>query len=212
MRRRWTLTATVALAIIGLAAMLATDDRDLAYTLGVRPLQVAAVLNPGQEACQRPILVSAPADSVEFQVGSKTAGPPLDVAVRSQSGAPGEARVPGGYRGTARERVQVSGIREGRSITLCIRDAGRSRLALYGGPAPAAPTSALFVDGVELPVDLTLVFRRGHSRTALSLFETIFSRASLFHPGWSGAWIFWVLLAAVVIGVPLLLGFGLPRD
>jgi hypothetical protein len=212
MRSRWALTAVVALAIAGLVLTMATDERYLAFTLGVRPLQVAAVLDPGHEACQRPILVSAPAASVQFQAGSKTEGPPLVITVRSQSGPSGEARLPGGDRGILRPRVQVPGIEEGESISVCIRDAGRSRLALYGGPAPAARTSALFVDGVELPADLTLVFRRGQSRTALSLLPTIFRRASLFHPGWCGVWLFWALLAAVVITVPLLLGLGLPKD
>jgi hypothetical protein len=37
----------------------------------------------------------------------------------------------------------------------------------------------------------------------------VFERAALFRPGWVGAWTFWLLLAALVIGVPTLLGRAL---
>jgi hypothetical protein len=82
-------------------------------------------------------------------------------------------------------------------------------VALFGGPALAARTSAAHLNGRELPTDIALVFERDDSRSALSLLATAFERASLWHPGWAGEWIFWVLLVAVVAGVPVLLAAAL---
>jgi hypothetical protein len=203
------LIALAVLAVIGLIAIMATDKRDLAFTLGVRPTQVATVLRPGSEACQRPIDVSSEADSVEFQVGTyRRPGEPLEVMVRNASGRIGSARVPGGYADNSRLRVRVGEIKEGDRIAACIRNLGRSRLALYGGPDQAARTSALFLEGKPQPADITLIFHR-ESRSMLSQLSDIFERAALFHPGWVGSWLFWVLAAAVALGVPLLLSLAM---
>jgi hypothetical protein len=198
------------LAVIGLIATMATDERGLAFTLGVRPTQVATVLKAGGEACQRPIDVSADADSVEFQVGTfHRPGPPIEVAVRNASGSIGNARAPGGYHDNSRQRVRVGEIKNGERIAVCIRNLGRSRLALYGGPFQAARTSALFLDGRPQAADMTLIFHREPSQSMLTLLPNVFERAALFHPGWVGAWLFWLLAAAVACGVPVLLGLAM---
>lgn len=204
------LIGVAALAVFALIATMATDERGLAFTLGVRPTQVATVLKAGDEACQRPIDVSADADAVEFQVGTfRRPGPPLDVAVREASGPLGTAHVPGGYPDNSRQRVRVGEIKSGERIAVCIHNLGRSRLALYGGPFQAARTSALFLDGKPQASDVTLIFHREPSQSMLSLLPDVFERASLFHPGWVGAWLFWLLAAAVAFGVPVLLALAM---
>jgi hypothetical protein len=203
------LIGVAVLAAIGLIAIMAADKRDLAFTLGVRPTQVATVLRPGNEACQRPIDVSSDADTVEFQVGTfRRPGEPLEVTVRNASGLIGSARVPGGYPDNARQFARVSEITDGDRIAVCLRNLGRSRLALYGGPDQAARTSALFLDGKQQPADMTLIFH-GDSRSMLTLLGDVFDRASLFHPSWVGTWLFWLLAAAVALGVPVLLALAM---
>ena len=99
------------LAVVGLIATMAADERDLAFTLGVRPDQVAVVLQSGSEACQRPIDVSADATSVEFQVGTyRRPGEPIEVTVRDASGLVGSARLRGGYPDNSRLRTRVGEI------------------------------------------------------------------------------------------------------
>jgi len=39
----------------------------------------------------------------------------------------------------------------------------------------------------------------------LTALPDVFERAALWHPGWVGPWTFWLLLALVLGGVPLLL-------
>jgi len=58
-------------------------------------------------------------------------------------------------------------------------------------------------------VDVALELVRAPERSLLSEVPDMFERASLFRPGWMGAWTFWLLLAAVAIGVPSLLARAL---
>jgi hypothetical protein len=212
MRNRWllALAGTAVLAVVGLIVTMATDERGLAFTLGVRATQVATVLKAGDEACQRPIDVPADADSVEFQVGTfHRPGQPIEITVRSASGLLGNGRLPGGYPDNSRQSVKVDGIEKGERISLCVHNAGRSRLALYGGAPQAARTSAVFLEGREQPADLTLIFQREPPRSMLSLLPAVFERASLFHPGWVEDWLFWLIAAVVALGVPLTLALAM---
>ena len=207
MRRAWAaaLAGVVIAGIAGLLVTAATDERDLAFTLGVQPAQVAAVLNPGQEACQQPIYASDNAADVRFKAGTYgRPGPPLEVKA-IHIGASRATSVSAGYPDNSFVTAPLDGVRKGGVVGVCIRNAGKQRLALYGGAPQAARTSAAFVDGKNVNTDLTLVFERAHSRSTLSALPDIFQRAALWHPGWVGVWTFWVLLVLVLIGVPLLL-------
>jgi hypothetical protein len=209
--------AFAAVAGAGMLALLLTsvaDRRDLAFTLGVQPAEVAAVLMPGHEVCQRPIDTSADAARVRFRVGTYgRPGPPLEVSPIVEHRSSSEvviagfrkSRVGGGYASGATLAAPVSNVKEGDRLRLCVRNAGREKVALYGNGPAAARTSAAFLDGKQLNTDLTLVFERSSRRSMLATFPDMFERAALWHPGWVGAWTFWVLLAFVLVGVPLLL-------
>lgn len=70
----------VACALVGLLVVALTDDRELAFTLGVQPSQAAVVVQPGGRACQKPIDTSAPVRRVRFKVGTfRQPGPALAV-------------------------------------------------------------------------------------------------------------------------------------
>jgi hypothetical protein len=209
-----------AAALAGLAGVAITDDRELAFTLGVRPTQVAAVVDPGERACQRPLDVSADARSVRFQVGTfRKTGPELEVeAGAGTSRATGA--LPGGYGDVSWRQVALDReLHEGERIEVCITNRGSRRAALYGGPALAARTSSAYVDGRPVPTDIALIFERDHASSAAALVPTAFERAALFKPTWMGAWLVWVLAAAVLFAVPLLIAAALratdgtgPRD
>jgi hypothetical protein len=201
----------VVCALAGVVAVALTDDRDLAFTLGVRPSQAAVVLEPGERACQRPIDTSAEARSVIFKAGTfRRPGPGLGVEAKTAGGARATGAVPGGYADLSWQTARLDRpIPAGRRIEVCIVNRGDRRVALFGGPALAARTSAVHVGKRALPTDIALVFDRGDGRSALALIPTAFERASLWHPGWAGEWLFWVLLGALIAGVPLLLAAGL---
>jgi hypothetical protein len=207
-------------ALAGLAVVAITDDRGLAFTLGVRPTQVAAVVEPGKRACQRPLDVSADARSVRFQVGTfRRSGPELAVdagaGTRRATGV-----VPGGYGDVTWQQVALDReVRNGERIELCVTNRGVRRVALYGGPALAARTSSAYVDGRRIPTDIALIFERDHPRSAAALVPTAFERAALFKPAWMGTWLVWALAIAVLFAVPFLVAAALratdgtdPRD
>ena len=183
-----------------LAALLvaATDDRRLAFTLGVAREIPAVPLDRGQQACQGPIGVSADATRVRF---AATTGGPLEVAVRSVT--------PPRLLGTARARLggdaRIPKISKGDRIMLCIRNLGTARAALMGDTGTAVAASSASLDGRPLPADLALEFDRESPRSLLSLVPDVFERAALFKAGWVGPWLFWVLAGLIVFGLPLLL-------
>ena len=199
--------AVVAAAmLVCLAVVAITDDRELAFTLGVRPTQVAAVVEPGKRACQRPLDVSADARRLRFQVGTfHKPGPELtvDAGAGTQRAA---GVVPGGYGDVTWQRVDLDReLREGERIELCVTNRGNRRAALYGGPALAARTSSAYVDGRRVPADIALIFERDHGSSAFALIPTAFERAALFHPSWFGPWTVWALAGLVLLAVPWLL-------
>jgi hypothetical protein len=199
--------------VVALAVEAAGDERALAFTLGVAPLQVSAVVQPGQTACQAPVLTSSPFSRVRFQVGTyMRSGVPLEVEVRSSGSHRilGHGRLGAGYPDVSQPSVLVGRVPAERSVEVCIRNVGERKVALYGGPAAAAAGSAR-VDGRETGADLTLIFERAGSRSVLATVPDIFERASLFRPGWVGDWTFWVLALLLGLAVPVLLAVAVAR-
>jgi hypothetical protein len=203
--------AAVACALAGLVAVSATDDRDLAFTLGVRPTAVAAVVAPGERACQRPVDVAADARSVRFKVGTfGTPGPPLEVAVRAAAGPRAAGSVGAGYGDVTWQRARLDReLHEGERVEVCVRNRGERRAALYGGPALAARTSSAYVAGRAQATDIALVFERGESRSAFTLVPAALEHAALFRPGWLGVWLLWAAGFVLAVLVPLLLAAAL---
>jgi hypothetical protein len=212
MRSEWRV-GFAGVVVLGLAGVLLTAvarEEDLAFTLGVNPAKVAAVVKPGQQACQSPIGVPETAHTVQLEVGTYgRPGPPLAVTAVSDRQKLGAGSVGAGYADNSTVTAFLGSVPAGRRITLCVRNYGRRQVALYGGGAQADRTSAAFVDDRKLDTDLTLVFKRAHPRSMLSALPDMFQRAALWRPGWAGTWVFWLLLGLVAVGAPLLLGWAL---
>ncbi|HET6448699.1 MAG TPA: hypothetical protein VFG31_06270 [Conexibacter sp.] len=202
---------TAALALVG-----ASERRTLAFTLGVSPTAVAMTLAPGQEACQQPLLVEASFDVVELRLAAGGApSPPLAVDVRApEGGAPiahgtlmaqdAPASVAAAATGMP-ARVSVGHVGDGRTVAICVRNRGAAPVGLFGGPDVAARGSGGQLDGQPTGTDLALVLRTTHPRSTIALLPDVLARAALFRAGWIGAWLYWALLAAVLVVVPALL-------
>jgi hypothetical protein len=82
----------------------------------------------------------------------------------------------------------------------------------FVGVHPTIVTSSASLDGKDLPGrDIAIVFPRDKPKSALALVPEMFRRASLFRPGWLGAWTYWVLAALVLLAAPLLLARAASR-
>lgn len=201
----------IGVVAIGLAGLLITglgDERQRAFTLGVAPTGVAAVLTPGDQVCQAPVRVADDFNIVNFQVGTyKRPGTPMEVTVRSPDGV-ARGRLPGGFRDGLEQRVDVGRVDAGREVSVCIKNVGSRRMAIYGNAGAAARLTRALLDGRDQDVDLTLVFER-ESRSALAAVPDVFDHASRFRPGWLEPWLFWVLGALVLFGAPIALALAL---
>lgn len=197
---------------VALAVEAAMDERDLAFTLGVVPAQLAARLNPGEEACQAPVVTEERFAAVRFNVGaSELPGGSIAATVREAPGgrtlATGRAVV---YANRNEPTARLdSEVPEEARVEVCLRNTGHRQLVLHGGSRGARLSTGVKVDGRPKGTDLTLVFVRGEPRSTLSLVPEMFRRAALFRPAWVGAWTFWLLLALVLCGVPALLAAAL---
>jgi hypothetical protein len=204
------LVGIVALAILVLGMFALLHRTSLAFTLGVAPGLVAAELPPGQTVCQMPIDVRASFDSLTLVLGTYgRSGSPLEVTALGRHGEVlGRGRLPGGYPYIARRPLE-RGIRLDRTvaaprIALCVRNAGRRRVALYGNGALAARASTAVLDGRDLNTDLAIRFERP-PRPLASLTGAMAQRAALFRfPGLT-PWIYIALALAVVLTGPWLL-------
>lgn len=209
----------VAAGVAALVVVAASEQRTLAFTLGVPSFGAVAELRPGQQACQLPVPVGAAFDAVELHLGTyERAGSPLTVTVAEEPGGTllGSGQLAAGYADNARVAVPVGDVDDDQDVKVCIRNDGRRRVALYGGPDVTARTSSATVNGRANGSDLDLVFR-AESRSTLSLVPDMLARAALFRGGWIGTWLLWLLFAGVLIAVPALLaralrGVGDERD
>jgi hypothetical protein len=205
--------AIVVAGFVGLLATAATDERDLAFTLGVRPTQVAAVVPSQESACQAPIYVSTETDSARLQVGTfGRPGAPLRISARNaQDGALVSAgNVHGGYGDGSAVRAPAR-LPEGTRVSVCVQNRGTRRVALYGGPDQAARTSALRLAGRPTGTDMTLVLERKEPRSIASMLPEMVDRAVLFKGGWLSSGLLWSIAVLVMVGVPALLAVALSR-
>lgn len=214
----WLLLA-VALTVVAVGAAASFLSTQLAFTLGVSPDDLAASLYGDREACQQPIDVPVAFQTLAFIAATdEPSGPPLAVEVRS---FPGGRRLGGAvfddpYSDEDVLSVRVGSIPAGERVSVCFRALGADidkddGAMIRGGPARAARSSAVFLNGRERPDDLALIFLRDRPRTLLSLVPDMLDRAALWRPGPASGALVAVILAAAAITVPLLLGRSLRR-
>jgi len=197
----------VLLAGLVLLVAIAADDRRGFRLYVASDSQV--LVRPGQELCSGLIRPpGAGADRVRFWARSARGGtaPPVVVRVRrsrtAQTLADGTAASgPAGPR-TVRLRGSVAGSRK---VVACFLDTGADPAIL--SPRPGTPTRVTIERSSDLTdyADIALELIRSDDRSVLAALPDAFDHAALFRPGWVGAWTYWCLLAALAVGVPLLL-------
>jgi hypothetical protein len=190
----------------------AGDDRTVAYSLGVPPSGVAATISPGKRGCQEPVDLAVEFGAVAFPVATEgRPGEPLELTVRTSSGRVlGRGKLAAGYVDGSQQTAQLDrivGPVDGSAV--CIANEGDQPVSIYG--SENVIFSHTTVDGAENPVDLDLRFLYDKPRPFIDLIPDAFDHVALFRFGWVGAWVYWLLLAVLAIGAPLLLGFGLWR-
>ena len=205
-----TFLLVLAAGFVLLVAIALADRRG--FRLRV-PSDSQVLVRPGQERCSGIIRPpGAGADRVRFWARASGAGPtpPIVVFVRRSRTAQtlADGTTEGGPPGsrTVRLRGSVAGSRK---VVACFLNAGAVPAVLL--PPPGTPTRVTVErsDALAEYADVGLELDRSDNRSLLALLPDVFDRASLFRPGWVGAWTYWLLLVALVIGVPVLLSRAL---
>jgi hypothetical protein len=163
----------------------------------------------GEAICQRPIDVPETFERVSFQVGTyRRPGTPLRAIVRdAATNRPiAAAYVSGGYPDVSTLLAKLPrAVEEGQTVAVCVRNLGKRRIALYGNATASNRTSNAYVNGRDTGSDMAFVFWRSEAASLLALTPDIIDHASVFHGGWVGAWTLWLLIAALLLGLPALL-------
>jgi len=206
-------------AVVGLAAAALAGDRSQAFTLGVARSSPVE-LKPRQTVCQAPVTVPPDGafDGIRVSVGTRgRPGPPLEATVRTVDPADPAATTGAvlargtlarGYReypAVPAQTVWVGRVPAGRTVTVCLQNRGRGRVAVFGDVDAAARTSTSFVEGAGTGLDVALDFQRREPRSLASLIPAMLDRAALFRAQWIGTWTYWLLGALVLLAVPALL-------
>jgi hypothetical protein len=218
--------AVLAIGLIGLLLAGITTKSDVVQSLGVNPIYAVAPLHPnGGTVCEDPIAVSDPIENVRFSVGTHgKPGVPMNVTIyRSQGPQISQGVLSGGWVDNGQpQEVPVPRVASGQLIKVCLTNVG-SRWA-YGfgdlgvppdgvefpsGPRPTITPADATVDGVGIGGDVSMAFVTDQPRSLLTRIPEAFQRASAFRPGFVGPWLYWLLLACILIGAPLAIGRAL---
>jgi hypothetical protein len=192
------LVVVAALGALAVVAAAALDDRERAFTVGLPATRLAAEVPPGERACRAAIDVPAGFSRVRVVTASfGRPGPALTITAGATHG-----EVPGGYPDNSSVEANVGEVAADQRIEVCVANEGDGRVALFGSPPDTPPDH---LNDPELRPELGITFLRGEPRSMLALVPETFERASRFRPEWIGPWTFWVLLALVAVGLPLLL-------
>lgn len=176
----------VAAGFVLLAYALLTERTTLAFPFGTASSAIAVVLQPGSTACQAPIDVPSQDafDRLVLQLGTyKQPGPSLSVVVRDPSRrAVAAGRLRSGYPDVdraPRHSIDLHRLVDGEALSVCVRNSGVRRVAIYGSGGDSARPSSLRVDGRQLGTDMNIEFRRpGRSFAAIA--DEILRRAALW--------------------------------
>lgn len=194
-----------AIVVVAVAALLIAGSRHVTVRTASAdaPNQLTiATLGPGHAVCEGPVTSHGPARSVGiWGSAAGTTAAALTITVRDVSThatlASGSLRaIAQEGEWTARLAREVPG---GHPLQICLTsDAGTFSLM---GSAVSEP--GVSVTGIPAGQRFSLVLVSDDHRSLLGSLSLAFSRASLWRLSWVGAWTFWVLAVAV------LMGFGL---
>jgi hypothetical protein len=189
----------------GWAVPYLADDRDyVAVTPQPDPLfRVALVpLRGGQEACMDQAVLDRYSEQARFRVGTFDRGPvPLELTVRSASYRE-RVHVAPDYGDSEVLRVPVRPPEGELEATICIRNLGERRVALYASDDRTNSRSQVRVDGRAVVPDFGIVFFERRPVGIAERLPVALERASTFRPVVTPA-VLWALLVLFAIGMPL---------
>jgi hypothetical protein len=141
-------------------------------------------------------------EEARFRVGTYF-GPPVPLDLTIAGGAYTEHReVPATYRDSEVIRVPIEPPARETAVSICIRNRGDRRVALYGAADRTNSRSQVRVDGRPVTPDFGIVFYEREPASILERMPTALQRATVFR-GPLTADLLWVAIVLIVVGTPL---------
>jgi hypothetical protein len=182
-----------------------TDDRDyVAVTPQPDPLSEVALipLRGGQVACMDDAVLDPHSGEARFKVGTYF-GPPVPLDLTISGGAYTQhVAVPADYRDSEVIRVPIDPPAEETVVSICIRNLGDRRVALYASGDRTNSRSQVFVDGRAIGPDFGIVFYEREPVSILERLPTSIERATVFR-GPLTEDLLWIVIVLFAVGTPL---------
>ncbi len=182
-----------------------TRDRDyFATTPQPDPLFTVATvpLRGGQQACLDRAVVDHYSGRARLMVGTfRHAAVPLVLSL-SGAGYRSTTRVPGTYADSRPFEVAVRPPARPLEVTICVRNAGTRRIALYASDDRTKSRSQDRVDGRKVSPDFDVTFTERRPVSILQRLPVSLQRASAFRFFGVSPALLWTLLSLFVVGVP----------
>jgi hypothetical protein len=170
------------------------------------------VMRPGARLCMRDAAISPQTRQMRFRVGTYfRPGPPLTVTVRAP-GYAAQAHVAGGYKDNSTVTVALPRPPSSRLVTVCVRNTGARKLALYAAADRAHSRVLVYINGRSVTPTPTLSFNEARPVSIADRAGVTAGRIAVFRGFLDHSWIVWLLAALAVLGAPILIALGLARS
>jgi hypothetical protein len=204
--RRAALGGGLLALVIGFVAFVypfLTRERDFLATTPQPPALTAVSLvelKAGEQACLDKAVVDEHAGRALITVGTYGRPPaPLRLSITGR-GLREVRRVPPTYAENLTFTVPVDPPDQAVVTTICIRNDGRRKIALYGD-AERTSRSTTRVDGKPVPANFAIAFAERKHHTLLERLPLAVERMQAFRP--DVTWLAWLVAVLFVIGMPL---------
>jgi hypothetical protein len=192
-----------------------TKKRDIPAEVPSPPPLVATsldVIRPGSRLCMRDVAISPQAQQMRLSVGTYfRPGPPLAVTVRAP-GYTARARVAGGYKDNSTVTVALPRPPSSRLVTVCVRNTGARKVALYAAADTAHSRVLVYINGRSVTPTPTLSFHEARPVSLADRAGVTAGRIAVFRGFLDHSWIVWLLAALAMVGAPILIALGLARS
>lgn len=184
-----------------------TKKRDIPAEVPSPPPLTAVDLvdvGAGARVCMKDVGVSAESRRMRVVVGTYgRPGPRLRVSIGGRLAA-----VPAGFKDNSTLAVPIPPPGRGAIATVCIRNLGASKIALYAAADRSRSRVRTFVNGREVAATPTLSFAEAEPVSIAGRAGVIAGRIAVFRGFLDHAWVVWLLAVAMLAAVPLLVAIA----
>lgn len=205
-----------ALALAVFAALVAvpflSEKRDFPAAVTSPPALVTvalAELKPGQRLCMRDVTIEPRSESARMKVGTYSKPGPALTLELSGPGYRQTARLPGGYPDNLVQSFAVNPPERAMLVRACLRNEGRTRIALYAAADRARSRAFVTVDGREIKMTPQFSFWEGQPRSLAERAPLVAQRVATFRGPLGYTWVVWAAAIAATLGLTAGLGLGL---